>query len=411
MSVLKAREALVKASAKGEIFSSIATTAPNGVQSASFSDAMELDDGEGISEAVKVKMTEMSTILSKSRKKREVSCMSLYLAHWKLSDSLTSANLNSEEQISRYIQKKAFPVHMANAILCLDLHPSRENLTVTGGADNKKSEQAIHKIAAHSKKVTRVQFHPTQELLFSTSSDKTVKVWSTASGDNVYTFKDHRGEVTGVTLHATGDYIVSASHDKTWALHDLALGKCRKVVSDPSVTCGYSAASFHPDGLILGQSSFLYFKLIDLVAGTATVDKLVRVWDVKTQQNVVTFSAHPGEVNCINFSENGYYVCTAGGDGFKMWDLRKVAKMSGQAVPVKHFSGDGEGNDAVFDYSGLYLACAGATSLEVYHTKSLNQVLSLPKAHSKSLTGVRFGPDAQFIVTASKDRELKFFSS
>lgn len=53
------------------------------------------------------------------------------------SDPLISATLTSEEQISKFTEKKAFPVHMANAILCLDLHPNRENLTVTGGADNK----------------------------------------------------------------------------------------------------------------------------------------------------------------------------------------------------------------------------------------------------------------------------------
>ena len=124
---------------------------------------------------------------------------------------------------------------------------------------DQKTEQAVHKIAAHSKKVTCVRFHPAAELVFSASADKTVKVWSSTSGENVYTFKEHQGEVTGVTLHATGDFIVSASHDKTWALHDLALGKCRKIVSEASITSGYSAASFHPDGLILGLSCSSFF--------------------------------------------------------------------------------------------------------------------------------------------------------
>ena len=41
-----------------------------------------------------------------------------------------------------------------------------------------------------------------------------------------------------------------------------------------------------------------------------------------------------------------------------------------QAAPVKHMELiDGEANEAVFDYSGQYLACAGGKGIVVYHTK------------------------------------------
>jgi pre-mRNA-processing factor 19 len=246
-----------------------------------------------------------------------------------------------------------------------------------------------------ARQINSVMLHPSKDLVFSCSADKTVRVWAPSTGKVVYTFKDHKADVTAVSVHATGDYVVSASMDKTWALYDLATGVCRKIVADAAVTGGFSAASFHPDGLILG---------------TGTTDNLVRVWDVKTQQNVVTFDAAKGAVSSINFSENGFSLVTAAPDGFKTWDLRKVAKMGAQAQPVKVFEAlNGEANQAVYDYSGQYLACAGSKAIAIYETKTYSQVLSLDQCHGNSVTGIAFGPDASFIASCSKDRTLKFF--
>ena len=336
----EARQQLADASAAGKLYTGAAPVAP----AQAGGDGMEVEgaaaaEDVGITDKIKERMTKVASELSKARKKRV------------LPDSLAK-----EDAVAGYSEKSSHPVHLANAILCLDLHPSNEDVAVTGGADNnvvifnRKSGQATQKMKGHSKKVVCVKLHPTEDMVFSSSSDKTVKVWAPSTGKCVHTFKEHSGEVTAVALHATGDFIASASLDKTWALYDLAGNVCRKVVADGGVTAGYTTAAFHPDGLILG---------------TGTQDALVRVWDVKTQQNVVTFQGHKGPVASINFSENGFYVLTAGPDGFKAWDLRKVAKQGAQAVPVKHLEPvNGEASDAVFDYSGHFVACAGSKGID-----------------------------------------------
>ena len=130
-------------------------------------------------------------------------------------------------------------------MLCLDLHPTKENLALTGGADNKvvlldrSSGKTVATMSGHSKKITRVLFHPTEDVVFSASADKTVRVWAAQTGAVTHTFKEHTGDVTGITVHATGEFLVTASADKSWGFYDLTTGTCRAHVKDSAVTAGY----------------------------------------------------------------------------------------------------------------------------------------------------------------------------
>jgi hypothetical protein len=62
-----------------------------------------------------------------------------------------------------------------------------------------------------------------------------------------------------------------------------------------------------------------------------------------------------------------------------------VAKQGAQAAPVRHMELiNGEANEAVFDYSGQYLACAGSKGVVIYHTKTWDKVLDLDNCHGNS---------------------------
>eukprot|EP00026_Physarum_polycephalum_P001308 Phypoly_transcript_01309.p1 GENE.Phypoly_transcript_01309~~Phypoly_transcript_01309.p1 ORF type:complete len:524 (+),score=76.52 Phypoly_transcript_01309:196-1767(+) len=287
--------------------------------------AMEVETPNVIPDAVKEKLTIKSSALSKDRKKRQI-----------------SPNLASEDDIKGYaVQSSDTGLHKTSppGISCLDVHPSKEHTVVTGGLDsdlslfNTQSRKIIAKLSGHTKRVNDVAFHPTDDLIFSCSQDRTVRVWQ-SNGDNYapsHVLRAHTDDVVGISLHATGDYLASASHDKSWAFHDIRSGTTLTKIQDPSVTVGFSSISFHPDGLILG---------------TGTKDNVVRIWDIKAQTNVATFEGHTAPVEGLSFSENGYHLATAGGDSVKLWDLRKLTNFHNIPLTDVH--------SVSFDLSGQY---------------------------------------------------------
>eukprot|EP00656_Telonema_subtile_P053784 TRINITY_DN7861_c0_g1_i1.p1 TRINITY_DN7861_c0_g1~~TRINITY_DN7861_c0_g1_i1.p1 ORF type:complete len:502 (-),score=126.39 TRINITY_DN7861_c0_g1_i1:324-1829(-) len=338
---------------------------------------MDTDEG-GIPGSIIEKIAAVNKTLSKGRKKRPV--------------PPTTA---TAQEIAGYSEKSSVAVHGASkpGVTCLDISKRDQSMVVTGGVDgsvvvtNRSTGQIASNLTGHSKKVTTVTYHPTEDVIFTTSADKTARVWSPNGGDysTAFQLKGHTGEVSGATLHATGDYLVTASLDMTWAFWDIHTGT---MLTQKSGVSGYTGAQFHPDGVILA---------------TGTADSMVRIWDIKAQENVHTFEGHTGQVKSVAFSENGYYMASCAEDNcIKLWDLRKL----------KNFATiNADGASAVdFDYSGQFLAAASGTGLTVYNAKSWEVVKQFNDAHSSTITGIKWGQDAKFLASTSMDRSLKFFA-
>jgi len=234
-------------------------------------------------------------------------------------------------------------------------------------------------------------FHPAQDLIFTTSKDKTARVWRPDEKAHraIHTVNVHHGEVVGCTLHATGDYWVTASADGTWAFHSIETAKTLLQVVEPDqspLTC----SMLHPDGVILA---------------TGTDANLIRIWDLKSKKNMATFQGHKGAITDLRFSENGYYLATSAMDNqVKLWDLRKLKSFHSFDLPEDYAL-----TSIDFDHSGTYLAAAGDSELRIFTIGKTFELGATISGHSGIVTDVKWGRDSKFLATTSLDRNLKFW--
>jgi len=365
--------------------SSIQGQVPEHTKREAAADAMEVDGGAPaleFSETLKEKLQQKSQTLSQGRKKRQ-----------------PSASLATQENIKEYkvlSSNTGFHKSTSPGIVSVDIHPTRQELVLTGGMDtsailfNKDTSKIVSVLSGHTKPVNDALFHPEKDIIVTCSQDKTARIWraSDAAALNytpAHVVKTHQDDVTGITLHSTGDYFVTASRDRTWAFHDLETGA--PIVRATLDGKGCSSVQFHPDGLILA---------------TGTEDSLVRIWDIKLQQNVASFEGHEGQVVDLAFSENGFYLATAATDSVKLWDLRRLKNI--HTIDVK-------GATSVnFDYSGNYLLVTAGIEIRVIAVaKSTFTPIRSFTDHTAVVSDAKFGKDATWIASASLDRSLKIF--
>jgi pre-mRNA-processing factor 19 len=84
--------------------------------------------------------------------------------------------------------------------------------------------QVVAILKGHAKKVNRVVYHTTEDVVVTASHDATIRVWDVSTSHTIKLMRIHEGPVTGLSLHATGDYILSTSTD-----HVSSFFECRGI--------------------------------------------------------------------------------------------------------------------------------------------------------------------------------------
>lgn len=171
----------------------------------------------------------------------------------------------------------------------------------------------VSALNGHKWQISCLEFYSSESTVYlaSGSWDKTVKIWDLSEFDACTKLKGlHRGAVTSLAwCKKSHDYniLATTSSDRTARLWNSDTGKSLAQLKDHEgwvLDCSFSA-----DSRTLATSSW---------------DSNVKLWDVETKKCVRSLNDHESGVwTCKYHSENPNVVCSGSEDGsLRVWDAR-----------------------------------------------------------------------------------------
>ena len=222
-------------------------------------------------------------------------------------------------------------------------------------------------------------FSPDGRYALSGCSDKTLKLWEVATGQEVRSFSGHTGVVWSVVFSPDGCYALSGSWDKTLKLWDVSTGK--EIRSFSGHTDEVSSVAFSPDGNYALSSS---------------EDGTLKLWVMATGQEVRSFSGHTNWINSVAFSPDGRYALSGSRDNtLKLWDVAS-------GLGVRSFSGHTDHVTLVaFSPDGRYaLSGSDDNTLKLWDVDTGREIRSF-SGHTGYVNSVAFSPDGRFALSGS----------
>ena len=157
----------------------------------------------------------------------------------------------------------------------------------------------------HRAPIWSVVMGPDDEIVASSSGDKTVKVWNVKTGSLIFSFPDHSDTIYSIDISSDGRKLVSGSADQTIKIEDLDTGDLINTLNGH--TGAIRSVKITPDGKKIVSGSY---------------DTTVKIWDLKTGKLIKTLSGHTAEVISVDISRDGRYIASGSKDNsIKIWDL------------------------------------------------------------------------------------------
>ncbi|BAZ42199.1 protein kinase [Calothrix sp. NIES-4101] len=263
--------------------------------------------------------------------------------------------------------------------------PSAPTFLISGLASSTFLQKTL---AGHSSYVMSVAIAPDSKTLASASSDRTIKIWTLETGEEIRTLKGHTEAVVKVAFSQDGRTVASGSNDRTIKLWDVETGEAIRTFRGHSD--GVTDIAFSPDKKTLVSSSS---------------DKTVKLWNLGTGEEIRAFKGHTSRVTSVVFSPDGKTIATGSNDkNIKLWNA-----LTGEEL--RTFKGH---NNAVtqilFTPDGNTLVSSSADrTIKLWNIENGQEYRTI-KGHSDTVWSIALSFDSTILASAGSDKMIKLWN-
>jgi WD40 repeat protein len=208
------------------------------------------------------------------------------------------------------------------------------------------------RLCGHSRTVMSVAWSPDNRWIATGGKDNQVILWHAATGREFRRFPSHTNWVLAMAFSPNSKLLATGSADATIRLWDIQAGQCRRTLTNH--TGGVLSLAFSPDERLLASGgadaysrlwevrsgrelpaikafingvtavAFIAFspdstRLVTVASGSEreadwSQESRIRLWDVSSGQELLSFLAHTNAVYCAAFSPDGRRIATGSGD-------------------------------------------------------------------------------------------------
>jgi len=230
--------------------------------------------------------------------------------------------------------------------------------------------------------------------------DATIRILSLESGKTTHRLKGHKGSINAIVFSPDGKTVLSASDDHTLWLWDLKSGKeIRKFTGHNT---GVSVVAFSPNGktAVSGGRDDYSFTLDE---NAPDPDFSLKLWDVKSGEEIRSFSGHQDTVSTISFSPDGKKILSGGNDySIRIWNVtsgKEIHPRKSHFSYLEKLAFTAKGRKLIAGYSD--------NSIRIWSTSSYKLVRHL----TGTWTHYAFSQDGSTLLVSEYDanKEKSFF--
>jgi WD40 repeat protein len=205
----------------------------------------------------------------------------------------------------------------------------------------------------------------------------------------------HEGHAYAVAFSPCGKTLASGSSDRTIKLWDVATGEEKATLQDAVFV---RSVAFSPDGKLLasggGVTPATFDSTLDLTTPRFKIHGEVKVWDLDAGKARTFFHGPTGQGMSVAFSPDGRTLAAGMWDGaIRLWDVaagKERACLRGNADPVLAVA---------FGPDGKTLASGGDGAAVQLWDLASGRVRARLRGHTCYVTAVAFSPDGRTLAT------------